>query len=300
MKKTIFTIVMILAAAVSAVAQETVKTLYAGEPKEVTWDNTLAIPAEDFAEGVNVGQYIYITFSQTTDVIEIKSDGTWLPGSRFTMLGDNAADFRAYITADMLAALKAHGLEICGAKFTVTGVSVCNDGFVMPAGAIWGGYFWVDGQQTLELFKTAFASYGGQRYMDIYLSDDKGDYTGYTMSVSTQASTWADNAAITHTAQVATVDLQNIDVAGALADVNTLNIRCGNEGGSPFNITAVALRSENGPSTGVTTVEADNNGPVDVYNLQGIKLRTSVPAAVATDNLPKGIYLVGGKKILVK
>lgn len=46
-------------------AQETVKTLYSGDPKEVTWESTLSIPAADFAEGVNVGNYIYITFSIT-------------------------------------------------------------------------------------------------------------------------------------------------------------------------------------------------------------------------------------------
>lgn len=38
---------------------------------------------------------------------------------------------------------------------------------------------------------------------------------------------------------------------------------------------------------------------VDVYNMQGIKVRSNVAEETATANLPKGIYIVGDKKILV-
>ena len=37
---------------------------------------------------------------------------------------------------------------------------------------------------------------------------------------------------------------------------------------------------------------------VDVYNLQGIKLRDNVPASQATNGLPQGIYVVGTQKIV--
>ena len=284
-------------------AQETVKILYEGDPKEVTWDNTLTFPAEQFADGVNVGNYIYITFSQTSDVIEIKANGTWLPGSRYTNLGDNSTDFKAYITNDMLDALKEYGLEICGARFTVTGVRICNDGFVMPEGAIWGGYFWVDNWNTLEIFKTAFSSYNGERYMDIYLSEDNGDYTGYFMKVLTKwepETAWASNELIAHTPKIATIDLQNIDVATSLADVNTLMIQGNKEAGNPFNITAVVLRNENGTTGAITTIKKDNHSIVDVYNIHGVKLRTNVPKDSATDNLTTGLYIVDNKKVLVR
>lgn len=293
----------VLATILPSTAQETVKILYDGDPKEVTWDNTLSIPAEQFADGVNVGNYIYITFSQTTDVIEIKANGTWLPGSRYTNLGDNSTDFKAYITNDMLAALQEYGLEICGAKFTVTGVSICNDGFTMPEGAIWGGYFWVDNWNTLEIFKTAFASYNGQRYMDIYLSDDVNDYTGYFLKVLTKwdpETVWANNDQIIHNPKVATVDLQNIDVAASLADVNALMIQGNKETGNPFNIIAVALRNENGSTGAVTIIESKSHSIVDVYNLHGEKLRSNISEDSATDNLPSGLYIVGDKKVLVR
>lgn len=300
--KHILLVVSMMAAALIVSAQETVKTLYSGEPKEVTWENTLTVPAEDFAEDVNVGNYIYITFSQASDVIEIKANGIWLPGSRYTNLGDNTTEFKAYITEDMLAALKTYGLEICGVNFTVTGVSICNDGFKMPDGAIWGGYFWIDNWKTLEVFKSAFSSYDGQRYLDIYLSEDNGpDFTGYFIKVLTKwdpETLWANNDQITHTPRIATVDLQNINVAESLADVNALMIQGNQESGNPFNITALVLRNE-GVVAGIADV-AEEETLVDVYNLQGVKLRSQVAAESATANLPQGLYIVGHKKIFVR
>lgn len=255
-----------------AMAQETVKDLYSGEPQEVTWDNPLHISAEMFAADVNVGNYIYITFSNTTDVIEIKANGTWLPGSRYTQLGDNTTEYKAYITADMLDALKTYGLDICGASFTVTGVSICNDGFQMPEGAIWGGYFWVDNWNTLEIFKTAFDKYDGQRYMDIYLSDDTGDYDGYFMKALTRwepETVWANNDQIAHTPRMATVDLEGINVAESLADVNTLMIQGNKEGGNPFNIIAIVLRRGK-VSTGINDTQLGHHDTPIFYNLQGM------------------------------
>ena len=38
---------------------------------------------------------------------------------------------------------------------------------------------------------------------------------------------------------------------------------------------------------------------VDVYSVQGMRLRAQVPAETATQGLPKGIYLVDGQKILI-
>lgn len=282
-------------------AQETVKTLYSGEPTTVTWENTLSIPADDFAEGVNEGDYIYITFSETTDVIEIKANGTWLPGSRLTNLGDNSTDFKAYITHDMLATLKEYGLEICGAKFTVTGVSICNDGFKMPEGAIWGGYFWVDNWNTLELFKTAFDNYDDQEYMDIYLSDDNNDFDGYFMKVLTKwepETLWADNAQIVHTPTVATVKLEDINVAESLADVNALMIQANPEGGNPFNITAIVLRNENASS--VDNTSDDLTHLTVIYNLQGTQVASNVTVSEAMTMLPSGIYIADGKKFFVR
>ncbi|MDE6458186.1 MAG: hypothetical protein K2L31_06265, partial [Muribaculum sp.] len=44
----------------------------------------------------------------------------------------------------------------------------------------------------------------------------------------------------------------------------------------------------------------DTNKNVDVYNLQGVILRSNVPIDSATNDLPDGIYIVNGEKIIVR
>lgn len=285
----------------------TVKTLYSGDPVDVTWENTLTIGAENFADGVEVGDYLYITFTKTTDVIEIKADGRWVPGSIKTFLGDNTPDFKAYITTDMLAALRQYGVEICGASFTVSGVSVCKDDFTMPEGAIWAGYFWIDTWTTMDLFKTAFDNYDGQRYMDIYLSGESdGSYFMQVMTAfDTPSAVWgATNSEtrpmVEHTATKAVIDLQGIDVKAALADVNALLIQGNKEGSNPFNITAIALRADN-TSTSINVVDLDAaNAPVNVYNFQGMLVKSCVSLDEALGTLPAGIYIANGRKYVVR
>lgn len=55
-------------------------------------------------------------------------------------------------------------------------------------------------------------------------------------------------------------------------------------------------------STGIDVPEAcaDADTTVNVYSLQGILLRTGVNAAEATRGLPAGLYIVGGRKVLVR
>lgn len=45
-------------------------------------------------------------------------------------------------------------------------------------------------------------------------------------------------------------------------------------------------------------VASETNEPVDVYNLQGVKVRGNVAPADALESLPKGVYIVGGKKVV--
>lgn len=52
--------------------------------------------------------------------------------------------------------------------------------------------------------------------------------------------------------------------------------------------------------SGVESVFEDLNEVVDVYNLQGLKVRSAVRAGEAAAELPAGLYIFGGKKVLVK
>lgn len=53
-------------------------------------------------------------------------------------------------------------------------------------------------------------------------------------------------------------------------------------------------------TTGIEELTGDAEGVVDVYNLSGIKVRAGVDAAEALQGLPMGLYIVGGKKVMVK
>lgn len=53
-------------------------------------------------------------------------------------------------------------------------------------------------------------------------------------------------------------------------------------------------------ATGVSSVDTEAGAAVSVYNMQGMQLRSGVAAANATEGLPAGLYIVGGRKVAVK
>ena len=52
--------------------------------------------------------------------------------------------------------------------------------------------------------------------------------------------------------------------------------------------------------SGVDDVAEDVPAEVDVYNMQGVRVRKGVQRSEATQGLPQGIYIIGGEKVLVK
>ena len=55
-----------------------------------------------------------------------------------------------------------------------------------------------------------------------------------------------------------------------------------------------------GVPTDISNAVIEKNAPVSVYTISGVKVRQNVKVGAATQGLPKGIYIVGGKKVLVK
>ena len=53
-------------------------------------------------------------------------------------------------------------------------------------------------------------------------------------------------------------------------------------------------------TTGVEGIAAEEDALVDVYTIGGVMVRSQVAASGATDGLAKGLYIVGGKKVVVK
>ncbi len=52
--------------------------------------------------------------------------------------------------------------------------------------------------------------------------------------------------------------------------------------------------------SGIESVAADAEAPVDVYTAAGVRVRTAVNAADATTGLPAGFYIVGTRKVIVR
>ncbi|MDE6554276.1 MAG: cellulase family glycosylhydrolase [Muribaculaceae bacterium] len=69
-------------------------------------------------------------------------------------------------------------------------------------------------------------------------------------------------------------------------------------GGHKFKVKKI-FPSNDPNATAVEAISSSDNTCVDVYNLQGVKVRGNVPAAEATLGLPSGIYIINGKKILI-
>ena len=55
-----------------------------------------------------------------------------------------------------------------------------------------------------------------------------------------------------------------------------------------------------GEGTSVENIKVVKNTANDVYTISGVKLRNNVKGSAATEGLPKGIYIIGGKKVIVK
>ena len=67
-----------------------------------------------------------------------------------------------------------------------------------------------------------------------------------------------------------------------------------------FMIPVDGVISGEGDATAVENIQIVKNVPTDVYTLSGVKVRHNVKLSNATEGLPKGIYIVGGKKVVVK
>lgn len=69
-------------------------------------------------------------------------------------------------------------------------------------------------------------------------------------------------------------------------------LRIGGNGQSSY------VLSLDGTITGIVSATGDVNTRVDVYTLSGVCVRKNVPAATALDGLDRGIYIVGGQKVV--
>ena len=132
--------------------------------KHVSWEEGgLQIAADKFAEA-KAGDKIVVRYTGATDGIEFKvmnANFDHLAGSRegLTIGGDGSLEH--FMTPKAVEELKAHGLELIGANFTVTEVELMDGKASLPEGVnVWTGYFWADDWSTMYLY------WNGYRYVD--------------------------------------------------------------------------------------------------------------------------------------
>ena len=258
----------------------------------VNWDNTLTIEAAKFADA-QIGQKIVIEFTNATgEVIELHSNGGMLPGTRYEHhIYADQSSMEVFITKGMLARLKESGLEVCGTGFTATKAWYGDGKDNVDDNTVWTGYFWMDEWSTLEVAKTSFDGINWSDYKAIRFYSE-ANRINYVINVLTK---WGDDGKLgdqttmTMTNEYAELNIENIDMAAKLAEVDRLMVQCNKEDGDPFNFTAIVLVKKE--TTGINTLNVERemlNG--EVYNLAGQR----VP------NPRKGLYIVNGKKVIMK
>lgn len=89
----------------------------------------------------------------------------------------------------------------------------------------------------------------------------------------------------------------NTGVRANYAYIDMDNVPVYTEGSSAKRIFEIGNSAE--PSS-IQSVTTGAEAVVDVYSITGVRLRTGIRASEATDGLSKGVYIVGGRKVIVR
>ena len=285
--KKVFLLMCLMATTVIASATD----VWEGE-HAVNWDNTLQIEKGKFTD-MKVGDKLVIEFKNATDkVIELHSNGGMLPGTRFEHhIYSDQSSVEVFATPAMLASLKEYGLEVCGAEFTATKIWYGDGKDNVDENTVWTGYFWMDSWSTLEITKNCFAGVDWSKVKAIrfYSEANRTDYVINVLTKWDEGGKLGDQTTMTMTNEYAELNVEDIIMEEALADVDRLMIQCNKEAGEPFNFTAVVLVKDGATGIDATLVNSEKVNS-QYFNLAG--QRVAHPA--------KGLYIVNGKKVIVK
>lgn len=122
----------------------------------VTWGSALNLDAATFADA-QPGNALKVFFTAASDGIEFKANGVNIAGSRKKAWISGEGAYELYLTPGAVDAIKAHGLEIVGANFTVTKVELNEVEGREGMTTMWRGLYWADGWGEM-LFYPAIAS----------------------------------------------------------------------------------------------------------------------------------------------
>jgi hypothetical protein len=243
---------------------------------------------------MKVGDKLVIEFKDATgEVIELHSNAGMLPGTRFEHhIFPDQSSVEVFATPAMLASLKEYGLEVCGVNFTATKIWYGDGKDNIDENTAWSGFFWMDSWSTLEITKNCFAGVDWSKVKAIrfYSEANRTDYVINVLTKWGDGGKLGDQTTMTMTNEYAELNVENIDMAAALADVDRLMIQCNKEAGDPFNFTAVVLVKDGATGIAAVAKSQEQTANSQYFNLAG--QRVAHPA--------KGLYIVNGKKVIVK
>ena len=118
--------------------------------------------------------------------------------------------------------------------------------------------------------------------------------------------TWSDPEAVTEGAQgdIFTINFENApageyEITIPEGYVNVTDISGGTQPSQEISLSYTVTVGEEEPGSGVSAIEGVAGGVIKVYNLQGMKVAEATDAT-EINHLPKGVYIVNGKKIAIK
>ena len=107
-------------------------------------------------------------------------------------------------------------------------------------------------------------------------------------------------AAVLFTATIQAPDSFNSEVTDAEGSIKNINIAAGTSGEPSHYFPDVTFPIEDSAATSVETVEQTAPSlPADIFNLQGVCLKRDATQE-DIEALTPGIYIIGGKKVVVK
>ena len=301
---------LMLATALMSCAMVTAETIWTPAEGQtdtvVTWEKTFTISKEYFASRQQ-GNLLKLTLNNATDVIELKSNGQKLPGSRFCNI-DKAESYECFMTQAMLDTCKLYGMQLCGKSFGIKMIEILDGkaGNMKTGETIWTGYFWIDNYTTLELFKEALTAEDLSKYASMRIYHECPE-NGFVLNL---LANWKETGVIAKIGPNAPdednalqykseggknfveLDLTKVNPLTVINNVGSdrLMIQGNKEAHEAFNMTDIVLVPKQGTAT--TNYEMDMPSPSikGIYDLLGRRVE-----AINSN----GLYIVDGKKVMV-
>ena len=210
------------------------------------------------------------------------------------------------------------GTTTCDVSFTIDGKSETKSfKFVSTPFPLLNGYFnpsiWETGtfdEQTGEITTGQYGfagwTYGGGLDLSDYgylICEVENPGAGLSLRLFDANNYWGDPAMYDFNGKTRlVVDLKKMKANNSKAAVDPSHlfiVGFWTYGGHKFKVKNI-FPSNDPDATAVEAISSDDGMLVNVYNLQGVAVRSGVPSSEATVGLPAGLYIVNGKKILIK